>query len=241
MSRPPVAEFADHEVGEAARDREQLVAGAGAVDGHGRLDEVPEAVELVALDEAVPAALAAALDPRVQVAVVLLRAAQQVDGRLGERGPAGVAGAPGLPADGLEHLVDVRVGEPVAAERAVGVPDEPAEVVQVPRRLEVLDAVVERRLAVEALPVAEQGALGERRAVVERPQCRVGARRQRHRPCRRARLAARPAFAVGRRHFLPHGNFRKSISGNVATGLRLVKRGRSRYVSAACGVCSPRG
>ena len=118
-----------------------------------------------------------------------------------------VAGAAVSHADGLEHLVDVGVGEPEAAERAVGVRRRAAAGCRgcpPTRGARCSGRCVASRLS--ALPVAEQRARVERRAVVERPQRRVGARRRRRRPPSCPSGGGSPPSLSRRRHFLPHGN-----------------------------------
>ena len=217
-----VPEPLDGQVGEAAGDLEHVLAPGSAGDRDGGLDQVAGAVQLVALLEVPPALLGVhALDPGVQVAVVLLGRPQQSDRVVEERAPPGVAGATGLPADRLEHLVEVGVGEPQAAElggrRRVG---DAAEVVEVAARLEPGDAVVDRRGPVELLPGAQESVAVKRGgAVVERPA---------------AEHAGRPSRAVSRVHTEnPEKPFRK-----VASDRRPVKIFPLDYPLPETGRCT---
>jgi hypothetical protein len=170
---PVGAEALDHQIGKPAGHVEEVVAAHPARDGDGALDQVTEAVELMALHEIQPPALGLhALDPGVQVAVGVLDVTEQRHGLIDERAPPGFAGAPGLPADRLEHLVDVGVGEPVALERLGRRLAQAPEVREIARRLELADRVADRRRAVE-----------RRGAVLQRPHLhpRVARRRDRSR------------------------------------------------------------
>jgi hypothetical protein len=96
-----------------------------------------------------------ALKPRVQVALVGLRLAEQGRGRnheilkLRSRLPAE------LPCDRLERLVDVGVGEPLASILGACQPGQAAQVVERARVLQAGDAVRNRRRGVEVLPGSE--------------------------------------------------------------------------------------
>jgi hypothetical protein len=218
------AEAPDGEVGEAAGDVEQVVAPGPASERDRGLDQVPGAVQLVALVEVLPALLGVhSLDPGVEVAVLVLGLAEQRDGVVDPPAPAAVAGAVRLPPDGLEHLVDVGVGEPQAAELAGPRIAEAAKVVEVAARLQPLDAVIDRRGAVQCLPAAEQPVPVQLHvARVERPQTRV------------------THGALPRVRALPHrssrvGNKRKSLSRKLANELPRVKIQARMYACRETG------
>jgi hypothetical protein len=97
-----------------------------------------------------------ALEPGVQVAVVLLGLREQPRRRGDELLELGLRRSVQLPARRLERLVDVGVGERQAAEVAVRAADDAAQVVDVAALLDVRHAVRQRRVAVDVLPGAEQ-------------------------------------------------------------------------------------
>lgn len=112
--RPAVfAEGADHQVRHSPRDRQEALVAAAAMKRDSGLHEVSGAVELVRELGAVERHLARRpLHIRVEVTVRQLHPFEQA-GHVGQhRGPLVGAGAPDLPADRLEGLVEVGVREP---------------------------------------------------------------------------------------------------------------------------------
>ncbi len=108
------AELALDRLDGAQRDVEQSVVGEGAVPRDGGLDQVADAVELVAPGEVlVFGARGDDLDVGVEVAVRALRRSHRVDRLVGGRGEGRVVFAAELPADRLEPLVRVRIEERV--------------------------------------------------------------------------------------------------------------------------------
>ena len=94
----------------AQRHVEQPVVGEGAVPRDGGLDQVTDAVQLVAPGEVlVLGAGGDDLDVGVEVAVGALRRTHRVDRFVGGRGEGRVMLAAELPADRLEPLVRVRI------------------------------------------------------------------------------------------------------------------------------------
>jgi hypothetical protein len=117
-----------------------------------RLHQVAGAVELVVPGEvAEPGPGRADLVVGVEVAVLALRGLDQADDL--------VAGVRALPADGLEPLVDVGVGEPAPAPLALLAAGRQPEVVQVAGVLQPAGAVGDQLLAVQAPPVGPQAAV----------------------------------------------------------------------------------
>ena len=103
-----------HEVGGAAGDRQQPVVGARScpLAGHGGLEQMPEAVQLVPPFQVGPAGLlAGAAELGVQVPVVLLRGGHAGDDGAERALQVGIVGAADLPRGGLEELVDLGVRE----------------------------------------------------------------------------------------------------------------------------------
>ena len=108
------AELALDRLDGAQRDVEQPVVGEGAVPRDGGLDQVADAVQLVAPGEVlVFGARGDDLDVGVEVAVRALRRTHRVDRFVGGRGEGRVVLAAELPADRLEPLVRVRIEERV--------------------------------------------------------------------------------------------------------------------------------
>ena len=102
------AELALDRLDGAQRDVEQPVVGEGAVPRDGGLDQVADAVQLVAPGK-VPVFGAGRddLDVGVEVAVRALRRAHRVDGLVGRRSEGGVVAPAELPACRFEPLVRV--------------------------------------------------------------------------------------------------------------------------------------
>jgi hypothetical protein len=170
------AELAADVVGRPARHRHQLVLAAGAQPRHRRLDQVAEAVQLVPhLQVAVAHARALVPEAGVQVAVGLLGGRDQL-GQL--RDPplgGGGAGPGGLPAQRLQQLVDLGVGELAAAalrQRAALGGD--AEVPHPAEPGHPGTAVVDDHRAAEPLPVRPEARLQPDLVDAERAQ-RAGA------------------------------------------------------------------
>ena len=126
---PVVAEVADHAVGGAPGDVEQVVAAGGAVVRDAGLDEVADAVQLVAHHQVVPAHVEAGLHVRVEVAVRLAARARSTSVRLGDRalelaatapgrGPRQIASSTLCTSESLNHMPAVRAWRVVAAEPA---------------------------------------------------------------------------------------------------------------------------
>ena len=118
-----LAEDVAHQVGGAAGDVEQPVVRIRprALAGDRGLEEVPEAVELVAPLEVRPARLLPGPpEHRVEVAVGLLRGRDPRDDGPEALVEGGIAGAADLPRERLEVLVDLGVRElaPAPARRA---------------------------------------------------------------------------------------------------------------------------
>jgi hypothetical protein len=155
------AELAADVVGRLPRHRHQPVLAVGAQPRHRRLDEVAVAVQLVpVLQVAVAHARSLVAEAGVEVAVRLLGGRDQ-PGQLDDRPLGGVGARPaGLPAERLQQLVDLGVGElPAAAvgERApVG---GHAEVLHPARPRHPGSAVVDDHLAAELLPVRPEARL----------------------------------------------------------------------------------
>ncbi len=128
---PTATECGTHVIRGTSRHLDEFVAPRGAGPGHGGLDHVTEAVELVSpLEIAVSGWLARAPEHRVQVAIGLLCRGDDL-GQLSEqtigRGGTGTAT---LPRRRLHQLVDVGVGEhhavSIAGKPALGRRDEVA-------------------------------------------------------------------------------------------------------------------
>jgi hypothetical protein len=160
------------------RDVQQPVVAEGAVPRHGRLDEVAEAVELVPpLEILVGRAAPDDLDEAVEVPVRPLGRGHHTDRLVGRGGQVRVGPAAQFPADGFEPLVDVgveegeggsaRVGQcPVVAVQAGGQP----QVVQRAGVPQPREAVRDRRLAVDPLPVGEEAVDDGDLGGADRPQ-----------------------------------------------------------------------
>ena len=102
------AEAPVHEVDEAQRQPEQVVATAGPVQRNGGLDHVAEHVQLVRpLQLGKPLLRVDALDPGLHVAAGLLHACDQRDHLVQPAVEARRPGAGDLPRHGLDDLVQV--------------------------------------------------------------------------------------------------------------------------------------
>ena len=170
----------------ARGDREQPVVTQRAVPGHGCLDQMPEAVQLVAPQQVgVGTAAAEHLDERVQVAVVALRSGDEVDRLVRGAADVVVPGPAELPARRLEPLVDVRVEEGERAlehhpERAVAIGREVGrepEVVQRSGCLELRVSVRDRPRAIDLQPIRPEATGDANVAEAERPERPVRATR----------------------------------------------------------------
>ena len=144
-------------VGEPAGHVEEFAAPGGPVVGHGGLEEMSRAVQLVPPAQVLVALTALdELEPGVEVAVGLLRARDQGDDPLHLGGESRVVrtavrgvvrrvarSVPGeLPGRGLQPLVDVRVHERVRApEFALGRAGGEPQIVQVPGGLQQTGAL----------------------------------------------------------------------------------------------------
>ena len=103
-----VAELRADVVGDGDGETDQLVLAVGAQPGDAGLDQVPEAVELMApLEVRVPGRLAGAAEGGVQVAVLLLGGGDPLDESVQAGLERVVAGAADLPGHPLEQLVDL--------------------------------------------------------------------------------------------------------------------------------------
>ncbi len=114
---PQVAEVAHHAVGHPPDHVEQFVATGRPLVRDAGLDEVAHAVQLVAGHQVVPAHLMATLHVGVEIAVGLLRPADDRGEVAGGGGERLVGFAAEVPRDAFEHLVEVGVAEPHAAVR----------------------------------------------------------------------------------------------------------------------------
>ena len=171
----------------AAGNGQQPVVAERPVPGDRRLDEMADAVQLVAeLQVAVFAPRRQDLDERVEVAVVSLRRGDEVDRLVGHGRDAVVPRPPELPAHALEPLVDVRVEErerPVEhdPERAVAPgrgPGREPEVLEVAGLDQLLEGVRQRPLAVRTQPLGPEAA-GDRHVLpAERAKPADGPRRR---------------------------------------------------------------
>ena len=160
-----------------------------AVPRDRRLDQVPDAVQLVAeLEILVLAAGCHDLDERVQVAVVALRGRDRLDRLVRHPRDVRVRGAAELPGDALEPLVDVRVEErerpvehdpdgPVVAARARG----EAHVHEIAGLDELVEHVRQRPLAVHAQAVGPEPAGDRHVLAAERVETADGGRRRQDR------------------------------------------------------------
>jgi hypothetical protein len=147
-------------VDEPPGDTEQPVVAGGAPVGDRRLDQVPGAVELVAVGEVGPAP--ARLRDRVvgvDIAVVALGRRHQLDQRLAARAQLVARRAGDFERGRLQPLVDVGVHERTSAKPARLLPGGDAEVVEVSRRLQHSEAVRQRRLTVDRLAPRPQPAV----------------------------------------------------------------------------------
>ncbi len=125
--------------------------------GDRRLDQVPDAVQLVTPAQVFVLLLGREdLDEAVDVAVGALRSPDEVDGQVGRARQFGVRRPTKLPTDGLEPLVHVRVEEredrvehhPERLVAALG-PGRELEVVEVAGALELGEAVRDRPLPID--------------------------------------------------------------------------------------------
>ena len=165
-------------VDEAPGDGEQPIVAGGAPIGDGCLDQMPGAVELVAVGEVRPAS--ARLGDRVvgvEVAVVPLGRGHQLDQRLAARTQLVARRAGDLERGRLQPLVDIGVHEHTPTEPARLAPGGDAEIVEVPGRLQHAEAVRQRRLAVDRLAPRPQAAVDCDGPNVERLQDRARALR----------------------------------------------------------------
>ena len=167
-------------VGGPDGDGQEPVVVERPVPGDRRLDQVPDAVELVAPGEVgVRDAAADHLDVAVEVAVGTLGRRHQGDRLVGGRGQAGVRGPAELPAHRLQPLVDVGVQEGEGGARGVGaglVAPVPAgrqsQVVQGPRAPQLVEAVGDGALPVDPLALGQEPVQDRDPRGAERPQPR---------------------------------------------------------------------
>jgi hypothetical protein len=151
-------------VGGPHGDGQEPVVGEGTVPGDRRLDQVPDAVELVAPGEvAVRDAAADHLDVAVEVAVGTLGRRHQADRLVSGRRQAGVRGPAELPAHRLQPLVDVGVQEGEGGAGGVGAgPVAPvpagrqAQVVQGPPAPQLVETVGDGALPVDPLALGQE-------------------------------------------------------------------------------------
>ena len=162
--RPVRPEGRVDRIGGPARDRQEPVIAQRPVPGDPGLDQVADAVQLVAeLEVLVLAARREDLDERVQVPVLALGRRDRVDRLVGHRRDTRIPGPAELPGDPLEPLVHVRVEE---RERPIEHDAEglvlatctrgEAQVVQVARLDELAEDMRQRLLAVHAHPFVPQ-------------------------------------------------------------------------------------
>jgi hypothetical protein len=107
-------EHVAHEIRGARRDGKQTIVSArtGALPSRGGLEQVPEAVQLVAPGEVCPALLLPGpAEPGAEVAIGLLRCGHTVDDGTKQGFQVVAAAAPDLPRERLEVLVDLGVRE----------------------------------------------------------------------------------------------------------------------------------
>jgi hypothetical protein len=157
-------------VGGPDGDLEQPVVAQSPVPGHGRLDQMAGAVELVAPGEVgVRPPPGHDLDVAVEVAVGTLGGGHQPDRLVGGRLKGRVRGPPELPARRLQPLVDVGVQEREGRPRGVGGgpvaaavpglgPGGQPEVVEGPGPPQLVEAVGEGVLAVDPLALGQEAA-----------------------------------------------------------------------------------
>ena len=176
-------------VGGLAGDREQPVVAQRAVPRDRRLDQVPDAVQLVAeLEILVLPAGRDDLDERVQVAVVALRGLDRLDRLVGHPRDVRVRSAAELPGDALQPLVDVRVEErerpvehdPDGLVVAAGARGE-AHVHEVAELDQLVEHVRQRPLAVHAQAVGPEPAGDRHVLAAERVEPGDGGRRRQDR------------------------------------------------------------
>jgi hypothetical protein len=146
------AEPLDEQVGETPGHLEEpAVATAGRC--HPSLDQMAGAVHLVPVRQVRPRFVPVQAEPRVQVPVLALGLGYQV--HQGVVGRAQLIAGFELPPDTLERLIDVGIGKPHAAARAVELAGFTAEVVQRTALGELTDTVRDGGRPVEDLPGPE--------------------------------------------------------------------------------------
>src|SRR5690242_19965859 len=113
------AEGLDDQVGQSPRDRKDARVATTTMQGDGSLQEVPCAVQLVALLKTAEAFLAGGpLHVGVEVTIGFLHVFKEIRDLGQHLCPLAGTAAADLPADRLERLVEIRVREPEAQELA---------------------------------------------------------------------------------------------------------------------------
>ncbi|CAM5650614.1 hypothetical protein SGRIM119S_03971 [Streptomyces griseorubiginosus] len=171
-------------VGELACHVQEFGAAGGPVVGHRGLDQMSGAVQLVTPAQLlVPLAALAELEPRVEVAVVLLGRGHKGDDAVDVGGERLVLALTELPGGGLQPLVDVRVHERVGTlELALGRARGEPQVVQVARRLQQVGALGDGGAGVDLAahgPEAVPQLHGDGRECGVGPRARTGTDRTR--------------------------------------------------------------